>query len=666
MKILSIFLTVTLIILQYSCSSLNTVNIQDKKINLEGYVIFSNFRVKAENQDKFSDTTVSLIEMTSKEHNTVAMTVADQTGKFEFDKTINYFPKENDIFIIEATRRNNENNKTSLRTNAVWRNNKFETITAPNIFINAKTTAVSLISELKPDKLNIIDTIGTLTENNGQLNINNINESISSDYIEEVTSLVNESVNNNTDPISDISINSGTITSSLKKYTNVISGCKDISNCGSYITPIDNILNSDPLPVNLTSSIGTNTSSNDYVVKGRSGNFAVITDDTITVFDKNANVVVPTSNLPTPYHENRSYLNIEKVLLSKDSFYIIYQLRSYDHTYDPVSMTYTYDYDDIYIQKYSFNFEELGDPYLLKNGSYNLYAEMNEKEHLLLFYGEADKFYRRQMFFEIFDLVSRKKLSDQYLVISTSEDLANINVKFNNNDIAVLTWCTNNSLYMTSFNKNGKQLLYSNIGSPNIPFQRLFFRNINSEIKYKVEINDFDNIVVLYENNINDNYIKGKYFNLNQEKGLDFAESTTYLRNSRLSDLAIDKYGNFWFSWSQDYETQNYQNISPEERNKYKDGLFTLKIDSLLKKSFEKINLTESYPLINLNKGAFDSGSYNYGYSYSGNFYIQDGYIVVDEEQNPRFIWKEYKYTPSYYDNDYSYITRKINKYGKL
>lgn len=186
-KVFKILLLTNLLIC--SCNTQNISNTKNSEINnleknistqIKGKAIFSEkgFSIKAD-PDIATKATVSLIyppdySNTNLRNTTIATGITDQSGYFVINLSANFQPNNNDVFILDASKRINGigSARISLRTYIKKTSSGWESITGSNILINKDTTSITLISNFASEKLSVQDSINKISYNNGVRYVN--------------------------------------------------------------------------------------------------------------------------------------------------------------------------------------------------------------------------------------------------------------------------------------------------------------------------------------------------------------------------------------------------------------------------------------------------------------------------------------------------------------
>jgi hypothetical protein len=178
----------------------NNINIQKKiKYSINGKVEFPElkFKTKALYSDIATNGTVSIIDPYN---NVVATALTDNDGNFDISPNDNFYPYQDNTYILEATRRIGDvgNNIMSLRTIILWNGLYWESITHPGVYINTKTTAISLINTLKGGSANyFINTVDT----SGETSIpSDLGSTASIQEINDLSQMVKDILSENKDP----------------------------------------------------------------------------------------------------------------------------------------------------------------------------------------------------------------------------------------------------------------------------------------------------------------------------------------------------------------------------------------------------------------------------------------------------------------------------------
>jgi uncharacterized protein YjbI with pentapeptide repeats len=200
-------------IFQISCTSLNTYEpikveqLSKKQSNyqIKGKVEFPKlkenykFTSKAQLADVLEGSSVSIIDYS----NYVQATgLTDSQGNFTINPSNDFRPSNGDIYVLETTKRIGgvEKSHMTLRTFIKWNGLDWESLTTPGIYINTKTTALALISDLKQlYRSFLINTIDTSGDTSIPL------DSYMSEEILTVSNLVKEVLSENKDPFYHIS-----------------------------------------------------------------------------------------------------------------------------------------------------------------------------------------------------------------------------------------------------------------------------------------------------------------------------------------------------------------------------------------------------------------------------------------------------------------------------
>ncbi|MFN8577463.1 MAG: hypothetical protein U0354_11445 [Candidatus Sericytochromatia bacterium] len=226
MKKISKNISIVLLFTLTSCSvnNLSSINNNDKinsninlKTTLSGQVIFpkDKFNTKATQENILSSTTISILYPSntssySLTNNTVATGLTDSLGKFKLNPISTFKPTTDQVYILEARKRlGGEGNKIiCLKTLIKWNGTTWTSITGTNVFINTKTTAIAIMSGYNQNALSFSDTINkvTVSSNSGVLSstLSDITSVINQAKISEITSLVEQVITDNKDPIAEI------------------------------------------------------------------------------------------------------------------------------------------------------------------------------------------------------------------------------------------------------------------------------------------------------------------------------------------------------------------------------------------------------------------------------------------------------------------------------
>lgn len=168
----------------YSCSNEPLSNKAIEKSNfsknkdytIRGFADFEDtknkFRIKSDNSIT-TRATVSLMYSndfsdTNLRNSTIATGLTNEQGNFSINPDSNFEPIQNFVYILEAKKRigGAGNSVISLRTNIKFDGTKWESISYPNITLNKKTTALSIISTLDPATMNPTESMNKLIYQN--------------------------------------------------------------------------------------------------------------------------------------------------------------------------------------------------------------------------------------------------------------------------------------------------------------------------------------------------------------------------------------------------------------------------------------------------------------------------------------------------------------------
>lgn len=233
---LSVFLFITSCSIPMNDISNNPkiLNNSSYKLNYEvtGQVNFPvNFSTKATQSDITVQSTISILYPSNHADSSLANTavgagLTDSKGSFKINPSQSFSPSIGDIFILEAQKRigGEGNNILTLKTFIKWTSDGWISITGSNIYINTKTTALSIMSGYNPQILNPNLTISKINVVNGVSNLTSINSEIYSQKISEIDNLINMSLGDNQDPVSRITYSSGyLIYKNTKVFINSVS-----------------------------------------------------------------------------------------------------------------------------------------------------------------------------------------------------------------------------------------------------------------------------------------------------------------------------------------------------------------------------------------------------------------------------------------------------------
>jgi phosphoheptose isomerase len=181
------------------------IKLQISRTNITGKIEFpesQGFETKASVNTLSTQSTVSIIyppDHPSSANKTIATGLTDNSGAFIINPSATFSPALNEIFILEAEKRIGRTGQTPLAisTYIKWNGSGWSSITSPNIIINSKTTAITILSGLNPTTISADNTINKIQ--NGT--VQNINATVTSQTVNDVATLVNNVLSNNYDPV---------------------------------------------------------------------------------------------------------------------------------------------------------------------------------------------------------------------------------------------------------------------------------------------------------------------------------------------------------------------------------------------------------------------------------------------------------------------------------
>lgn len=228
----------------------NTTNnfVKKNQKTIEGIVQFNSFKTKATESDITNETTVSLsypnnYKVPKLRGGVVSTGLTDSTGKFTLALSNYFAPQKDDFFILEATKRIGNNN-ISLRTHIYFDGDNFKSITKNRIYINSKTTALSLISMLDATSLPIEQTIEKFDLNDTSTQVNQVSNNITLEKINKVKDMVDNLITQNKDPLGNIAFVDGNYIFYDNLKSKVFSGCiGNNPNCLSKIPSVKPYVN---------------------------------------------------------------------------------------------------------------------------------------------------------------------------------------------------------------------------------------------------------------------------------------------------------------------------------------------------------------------------------------------------------------------------------------
>lgn len=185
----------------FSCS-IETPN----ELLLSGSFEFPIFNTKANQEDIAKNATVSIIDSDLTQRKSLLSGVTLSTGSFELYKNKIFSPESGKIYLLEISKRSakTSNQILSMQTFVFWNGTSFESITKPKILVNSKTTALFIITKLKPDLLTPQETLNKIQIENGFSKISDINNNISANKLIQVKNITESALINNLDPYNSI------------------------------------------------------------------------------------------------------------------------------------------------------------------------------------------------------------------------------------------------------------------------------------------------------------------------------------------------------------------------------------------------------------------------------------------------------------------------------
>jgi uncharacterized protein YjbI with pentapeptide repeats len=205
-----------LFVLTTNTSYANDINQQkdisiskEKSLTIKGKVVFHNsFKTKAESVSTLS--TVSIIYPANDHKNpnkTIATGITNDSGYFSINPSPTFIPQNNQIFVVEAIKRVQQNysndtkdtNLQSLRSFIRWNGSNWDSITSNDLVIDKMTTGVSILSSYTNTNPN--DTIGKISNGTASV-IGNI----SLESINRLSDMVRVCLNEKRDPYASIKL----------------------------------------------------------------------------------------------------------------------------------------------------------------------------------------------------------------------------------------------------------------------------------------------------------------------------------------------------------------------------------------------------------------------------------------------------------------------------
>lgn len=372
-KIITASIFATLCILISSCNDKNLIsnntinNLYDKnQKTIEGFVQFPSFKTKASESDIINQTTVSLIypdnySVAKLKGAVVSTGLTDNTGKFTLNVNNYFVPKKDDFFILEATKRIGNNN-ISLRTHIYFDGYNFKSITKNKIYINSKTTALAIISNLNPNILPIGQTIDKFDLSNTTTQINQISNDVTLEKINQVKDLVDNLITQNKDPLGNIAFIDGSYIIHDNLKSKAFSGC--IGNNTDCLSKIPTVNPYTSTGYDLFKEFDITNQDINYISYG---NISVDSNDNgfVVVYSKPNNVLESSLKFPQNDYYNET-------------------INSYYKTYD------------IFAQKYDLDGNKIGNEFKVSTipaYSNDYYVKMYKNNTFKVVWKSCDSFY---------------------------------------------------------------------------------------------------------------------------------------------------------------------------------------------------------------------------------------------------------------------------------
>jgi hypothetical protein len=193
-------------------SGINNTNPENINTAISGFAEFprpDKFKTKATVAEVTSIATVSVLNAVTK--TVMATGITDEKGAFTITPGKTFNPSVKETFIVEAAKRTgNKNDVIALRTYIQWNGGKWVSITTPNVVLNSKTTALSIIAgenpSISPGQL--INRISITGENSTFTPFGPVTAEILTDVDQTVNSLLSQSY----DPVQYIRLVNGEYT----------------------------------------------------------------------------------------------------------------------------------------------------------------------------------------------------------------------------------------------------------------------------------------------------------------------------------------------------------------------------------------------------------------------------------------------------------------------
>lgn len=207
----------------FACNKININEIEVKNTNyklkieknyfLEGKVEFNNpkedFKINVIDTSSISSrATVTLLypsdhPVKELKNTAISAGITDIIGNFKFNPSDNFTPKVDEVLVLEANNRVGGigNANISLRTMVKWNGIGWDSISKPNLYINKKTTAISILSHFTPLVFPSSEAIGRMSvDNNGASSIK-YDEKLTSNGLNRILNAVDLIMYQNLDPL---------------------------------------------------------------------------------------------------------------------------------------------------------------------------------------------------------------------------------------------------------------------------------------------------------------------------------------------------------------------------------------------------------------------------------------------------------------------------------
>lgn len=553
----------------------NTTNnfVKKNQKTIEGIVQFNSFKTKATESDITNETTVSLsypnnYKVPKLRGGVVSTGLTDSTGKFTLALSNYFAPQKDDFFILEATKRIGNNN-ISLRTHIYFDGDNFKSITKNRIYINSKTTALSLISMLDATSLPIEQTIEKFDLNDTSTQVNQVSNNITLEKINKVKDMVDNLITQNKDPLGNIAFVDGNYVFYDNLKSKVFSGCiGDNPNCLSKIPSVKPYVNNG---YELLKEFDLTNQDIDYISYG---NISVDSNDKgfVVVYSKPNNTLESAVKFPQNAYYNET-------------------INSYYKTYE------------IFAQKFDLDGNKIGNEFKVSNTpaySNDYYVKMYKNGTFKIIWNSCDSFLSQGDFDPNYN-PSLYKYYD-YIISSNYPILDR-----NSYDIFYKADCktpiSHIKTYTFSNNSETEKIIHKELplavsenGTMNIPFYKLsdYYRYNYYNFKQLYQVFDKDNKSISDKKEVSLNYTKDNFYYASTVQNPMYNESPTNIKTKSV----FDNDSNMYVVWYQN-NIINLQKYDSKMNLSYQSNLDIKYLSKNILPDSSFIGLNEAIDILN-------------------------------------------------------------------